>query len=504
MSRWSGATVALGAVLLTLTACSMPPEAIAPTPGPNGDQVPSDLSTFYNQQLDWRNCGDADCAKVVVPLDYADPSGPTIELAIVRIAAREEPLGSLFVNPGGPGGSAVDYARAAEYAFGDAVLDSFDIVGLDPRGVGLSAPVSCFTDAQIDELNEASINVDDASDRAAVADQYAEVGELCDAKGGALIDHMSTLDSARDLDIARAAVGDSTLNLLGKSYGSAIGAMYLRLFPMNLGRVVLDGVLPVDLDTVEITRTQAEAFEVATADFIEDCVTHDDCPFDQNPKVAIKELRDLLSDLDRNPLPTKDPERELNGSLASYAVLSYLYFPQIDYAPLRKGLAKAINDSDGTELLKMLDDRSSRSPDGEYLDNSTDAYFAVTCLDLPYEGSVDEAIALSEELVATAPTFGEGLGLGVLACKDWPAIGPTLPPLPTSTNAPVLIANPINDPATPFVWAKRLHEQLPNSRLVSWDTHNHTAYFEGSSCVDEVVEAFLLTGEAPELTECVS
>jgi len=504
MSRWRGATVALGAALLTLTACSSAQEAIAPSPGAGADQIPTDLSAFYDQQLDWRNCGNADCAKVLVPLDYADPSGATIELSIVRISAQGEPIGSLFVNPGGPGGSAVEYARVAEYAFGDAVLDSFDIVGLDPRGVGLSAPVSCFSDAQIDELNEASINVDDALDPAALADQYAEVGELCDANGGALIDHMSTVDSARDLDIARAAVRDSTLNLLGKSYGSAIGAMYLRLFPMNLGRVVLDGVLPVDLDAVEITRTQAEAFEVATADFIDDCVTKNDCPFDPDPVVAIEELRNLLNDLDQNPLPTKDPERELNGSLASFAVLSYLYFPQIDYPSLRKGLAKAVNDGDGTELLTMLDERSNRSPEGKYLDNSTDAYFAVTCLDLPYEGSVEEAIALSEELVATAPTFGEGLGLGVLACKDWPAVGPPVPPLPQTTNAPVLIANPINDPATPFVWAQRLHDQLPNSRLVSWDTHNHTAYFEGSSCVDEIVETFLLTGDAPELTECVS
>ena len=504
MSKWRGATVALGAALLTLTACSSAPEAIAPSPGTIAEQIPTDLSAFYDQQLDWRNCGNADCAKVLVPLDYADPLGPTIELSIVRIAAREEPLGSLFVNPGGPGGSAVEYARVAEYAFGDAVLDSFDIVGLDPRGVGLSAPVSCFTDAQIDELNEASIKVDDSSDPTALADEYAEVGELCDANGGALIDHMSTVESARDLDIARAAVGDSTLNLLGKSYGSAIGGMYLRLFPMNLGRVVLDGVLPVDLDTVEITRTQAEAFEVATADFIQDCVTKNDCPFDSNPVVAIKELRDLLNDLDRNPLPTKDPERELNGSLASYAVLSYLYFPQIDYPALRRGLAKAVNDGDGTELLTMLDERSNRSPEGKYLDNSTDAYFAVTCLDLPYEGTVKAAVALSDELAVTAPTFGEGLGIGVLTCKDWPAVGPPVPPLPQSTNAPVLVVNPINDPATPFVWAKRLHEQLPNSRLVSWDTHNHTAYFEGSSCVDEVVETFLLTGDAPELTECAN
>jgi pimeloyl-ACP methyl ester carboxylesterase len=440
----------------------------------------------------------------LVPLDYADPSGPTIELSIVRIAAREKPIGSLFVNPGGPGGSAVDYARVAEYAFGDAVLDSFDIIGLDPRGVGLSSPVKCFTDEQLDELNEASISVDAVSDVQELADEYAEVGELCDANGGPLIDHMSTVESARDLDIARAAVGDSTLNLLGKSYGSAIGGMYLRLFPMNLGRVVLDGVLPVDLDTVEITRTQAEAFEVATADFIDDCVTHSDCPFDSNPIIAINELRDLLSDLDREPLPTKDPERELNGSLASYAVLSYLYFPKTYYPRLRAGLAKAINDGDGTELLTMLDERSSRSPDGEYLDNSSDAYFAVTCLDLPYGGTVDEAIALSDELSVTAPTFGEGLGIGVLSCKDWPAVGPSVPPLPQTTNAPVLIVNPTNDPATPFVWAQRLHDQLPNSRLVSWDTHNHTAYFEGSECVDKAVETFLLSGDAPELTDCVS
>jgi pimeloyl-ACP methyl ester carboxylesterase len=152
----------------------------------------------------------------------------------------------------------------------------------------------------------------------------------------------------------------------------------------------------------------------------------------------------------------------------------------------------------------MLDERLKRSPDGEYLDSSRDANLAVNCIDVPFEGTVVEAIELSEELAISAPTFGEGVGRGVLACRNWPAAGPAIPPPPLTINAPVLIVNPINDPATLFAWAQRLHEQLPNSRLVSWDTHNHTAYFAGSECVDDVVETFLLTGDAPELTECAS
>jgi pimeloyl-ACP methyl ester carboxylesterase len=423
---------------------------------------------------------------------------------MIRIPARGESMGSLFVNPGGPGASAVEYASVAEFVLGEAVLDSFDIIGVDPRGVGYSSPIECFTDEKRDQLIATSFSVGETVDLDELTRLYAEPGVLCREKGGQLLDHVSTVDAARDLDIARAAVGDSTLNFLGKSYGSALGGMYLRLFPMNLGRVVLDGVLPVDVDKVEITRRQAEGFEAATADFIRDCLTYADCPFGDSPVNALSQLRGFLAGLDENPLPTQDAGRPLNSSLAASAMLLYLYAPETDYPRLRKGLAAAINDNDGSDLLTMLDERVKRSPDGEYLDSSRDANLAVNCIDVPFDGTVREAIALSEELAISSPTFGEGVGRGILVCRDWPATGPAIPPLPSMTNAPVLVVNPKNDPATPFVWAQRVHEQLPNSRLVSWDAHNHTAYFAGSRCVDEAVETFLLTGEAPELTECAS
>lgn len=496
MSRLSGIAITLTASLIFLTACSSAQEAKAP--------IPTDLEPFYAQQLNWQECGGGDCAIVDVPLDYADPSGPTIELAIIRIPARGESMGSLFVNPGGPGASAVEYASLAEFVLGAAVLDSFDIIGVDPRGVGFSSPIACFTDEKRDQLVATSFTVHEGLSLEALARLYEEPGVLCRENGGQLLDHISTVDAARDLDIARAAVGESTLNFLGKSYGSALGGMYLRLFPMNLGRVVLDGVLPVDLDKVEITRGQAEGFEAAIVDFIGDCITHDDCPFGESQLNALSQLRDFLSGLDEKPLPTQDPGRPLNSSLAASAILMYLYAPKNDYPRLRAGLASAIIDGDGSELLTMLDERLKRSPDGEYLDSSRDANLAVNCIDVPFEGTVVEAIELSEELAISAPTFGEGVGRGVLACRNWPAAGPAIPPPPLTINAPVLIVNPINDPATLFAWAQRLHEQLPNSRLVSWDTHNHTAYFAGSECVDDVVETFLLTGDAPELTECAS
>ena len=406
------------------------------------------------------------------------------------------------MNPGGPGGSAVDYARAAPNIFGDVILDSFNVVGLDPRGVGLSEPIQCFTDEKIDELNSepfASVKTLSNTD---LELEYAELGNLCETNGGELLNHMSTIESAQDLDIARAAVGDDVLNYLGKSYGTAIGAAYIRLFPNTIGRVVLDGVLPIDIDAAEVTRTQAEAFEVATAHFIADCVTRDDCPFSPEPSVAVQELRDLFTSLDRAPVITTDPNRPLNGALLSRAVLSYLYFPEMDYPRLRAALAEVVNNQDGTAALALADERTNRGPEGEYLNNSTDAYFGVTCLDLPYQGSVQDARAFSAELAVIAPTFGEQLGLGVLACRNWPAVGPSLPPLPQSINAPILIANPANDPATPLLWAQRLNEQLPDSRLVVWNTHHHTAYTNGSRCVDEIVETYLLTGDAPTFAEC--
>lgn len=470
----------------------------APQPSPQPSGSPSaapDLSRFYEQQVKWTSCGDADCATIVAPLDYANPEGGTIDLAISRVKATGDRIGSLFVNPGGPGGSAVGYAKSADYIVSPSVREYFDIVGLDPRGVGLSDPVECLTDSQLDELGATDGTPDSAEEEQRVIDASALPGAGCARKSDPRFAHVGTVDAARDLDLARALVKDETLTYLGKSYGTMLGATYAELFPDRVGRMVLDGVLPASLDLVEVTKGQADAFEVAVLDFARDCLTHADCPFSGSPDRAVGQLQDWLASLDAAPIPGDD--RDLNEPLAAYAVLANLYFPGYDYPRLRAALAAAIERDDPTQVLDILDARISRGPDGRYLDNSTEAFYAVTCLDRPFTGTVDDVKALAEEWKATAPTFGPALAWGLLPCKDWPASSERVTRTVAEGSNPILIVSTRKDPATPYQWGTLLAGELENATLVTYEGVGHTAYGD-SACVDDAVDRYLLKGTVPK------
>ncbi len=512
----------LGASILVLSGCGLfgEPEAVPPTrpstiasTEATPSEVPSvgasaaasptpaapDLSRYYSQKVKWSNCGDADCATIVAPLDYSDPDGPTIDLAIARVKATGEKVGSLFVNPGGPGGSAVDYAKAATYIVSDDVRRNFDVVGLDPRGVGASDPVRCMTDLQMDQFGATDGTPDSAAEEQEILDVSRIPGEGCAKKSDPLYAHVGTADAARDLDLARALVGDETLSYLGKSYGTMLGATYAELFPDRVGRMVLDGVLPASLDLVEVTKGQADAFEVAVRDFARDCLQHSDCPLSGSPEAAVTQLQDWFAQLDRDPLPGRGSEtRDLNEPLGEYAVLSNLYFPGYDYPRVRSALRKAMGQGDPTEMFSILDNRISRSPDGRYVDNSTEAFYAVTCLDRPYTGTVDDVRGLAEAWKTSAPTFGPALAWGLLPCKDWPATGEQVTRTVAEGSNPILVVSTRKDPATPYEWGVQLADELDNARLVSYDGVGHTAYLEGSSCVDGAVDAYLLKGELPK------
>ena len=499
MTPWRQFSVLL-APLLLVTGCGTlfsSDDSTAPTPPVAASESPvsGDLADFYGQEVTWKNCGRADCATIQVPVDYADPTGPTVELAAARVKATGDRIGTLFVNPGGPGGSAVDYAKAAEYIVSDAIRESYDIVGVDPRGVGASDPVRCLTDEQVDELMAADGTPDSPAEEEAIISDSQLLGAQCDASENRLFAHMGTVDSARDLDIARAVVADPVLNFLGKSYGTMLGATYAELYPERVGRMVLDGALPASLDLVQVTKEQGEAFEVAFRDFVEDCLAAEDCPLGGTVDEAVQQLRDWIKSLDANPIPSGD--RDLNEPLASYAILSYLYFPSYDYDQLRPALAAAMNQRDAKPLLGLLDERISRAPDGRFLDNSTDAFYAVTCLDRPFTGTLEDVKRYEKEWAVTAPTFGPALAWGLLPCQDWPATAEAVTSTTATGSNPILVVSTTHDPATPYQWGVRLAEELENATLLSYDGYGHTAYYEQSSCIDDTVDAYLLQGTMP-------
>jgi len=489
------ALVAVAAALIS--GCSgttaMPPTAPA-LQSSQSESTSGELAEFYSQQVDWRNCGDADCTTFEVPLDYNDPQGERVELSMTKVRARGESIGSLFVNPGGPGGSAFEYAKAADFIVTDQVRDVFDVVGVDPRGVGLSETIRCLTDEQIDAQISADSTPDTELEESRLILDAGFIGQACKNEDNPLIAHMSTVEVARDMDIARALVGDPVMNLLGKSYGTAIGTTYIQLFPERVGRMVLDGVLPTNLNQLEVTKGQAEEFEVLLRYFVEDCLEQSDCPLTGSVDQGVQQIQQFLKDLDSNPLVAENG-RELTEGLATFAIVSYLYFPRYDFPDLRAGLNAAMSNGEPTQLLKLLDQRISRAPDGRYTDNSSDAFYAVSCLDLPVTQSVDEIRDFANQLEITAPTFGKALGWGVLACKDWPYTSEQRIEVTPNISAPVMLVATENDPATPAQWAQAVAKQMGNVELVIWEGgYNHTAYLEDSQCVTDRVDAYLLEG----------
>ena len=405
--------------LIVLSACTSDPEPeSSPTPVPSTSASASvDLAAFYNQDVDWNGCdGGFECANLTVPADYDNPDSGTLELEVVRLKAKD-PLGSLILNPGGPGGSGVDYARAARGVLTSQLVDAYDVVGFDPRGVVSSTPVDCLEDSELDVLFAADGTPDTPQEVAELAEASTLLGEGCQTLSPDIAPYMDTESAARDMDILRAVLGDEQLNYLGKSYGTYLGAQYAELFPDRVGRVVLDGVLPSSLNSDEITLGQAKAFDEVLRRFVEDCITQEDCPLPRDVDAGVARIQQFLADLDQDPLPGIG-DRVLTEALGTYAILSYLYFPPTDWDVLRFGLETAF-DGDGSVLMDMMDSRIQRRPDGTFDNNGNEAFYAVSCLDRPAVGGVDHAEQLAAGLgdrgprVRAVPGLGEPAVLGV-------------------------------------------------------------------------------------------
>ncbi len=476
---------------------------LAPTPTPDdGSTEPpaADLASFYSQELTWESCrGDFECATLSVPIDYQEPAGETIGLALLKVPAADpaSQVGSLVVNPGGPGAPGTSYAENSSFAFRQQLLDAFDIVGFDPRGTGGSDPVDCISDSALDDFVAADPDPDSPEEGQELQQSLEAFHQGCVDNSDDLIGHVTTIEAARDMDVLRAALGESQLIFFGASYGTKLGATYADLFPDKVGRLVLDGAVDLSIDSRQLSLEQAGGFEVALRSYVQDCVDGGDCFLGDTVDDGLTTIQDLIAGVDEEALPTQ-LERPLEVGNAFYGLVAPLYNREY-WEILDQALEMAIDDGNGTLLLRLSDIYESRNDDGTYSDNSAEAIYAVNCIDDPYSITADEVpdeIAAFEE---SSPTFGAVFAWGLMGCHGVQTQATeTDDEINGAGAAPIVVVGTTRDPATPYQWAVHLADQLESGVLVSRDGDGHTGYNAGNDCVDEAVEGYLIDGTVPQ------
>jgi pimeloyl-ACP methyl ester carboxylesterase len=479
------------------------PKAHRTTPPPRpasssaSPTVTGSLASFYDQKLDWSGCGDGfQCATMTVPLDYAKPGKRSIHVAVIRLpASGHHKIGSLVINPGGPGGSGIDYGRYARYIFPKQVRARFDIVSFDPRGVGKSTPVHCLTDHQLDRQIAVDPTPDSAAEKRKLVSSSKFFGQQCAKKVGWLLPHVSTLDEARDMDVLRAAVGDAKLTYLGKSYGTYLGAKYAQLFPHHVRTLVLDGALDPSLTTEKLNAVQAGGFETNLDDFVANCVHDGGCPLGGSKTAAEHAITKLAHRVDAHPLPGPDG-RTLGPGEFFEGLASGLYSPSTGWPALEIGLRQAENGKGGG-LLTLSDQLTGRQANGHY-NNEVEANTAINCVDRPAPKKLSAYAAQAHRLAGKDPHFGAAIAYSSLTCAYWP-VPPVEQPHPVHAKGapPILVVGTTQDPATPYVWAQALAHQLDSGVLLTYDGNGHTAYARGSSCIDDAVDTYLVSAKPP-------
>ena len=456
-------------------------------------------------RIAWSSCyskiGPFQCGNLQVPLDYDQPNGPTISLAVVRLPATDQAhrIGSLFLNPGGPGGSGVVYTVfAGPSLYTDEVRARFDLVGFDPRGVANSMPAAwCNSDADNDRLR-ADPTVEYTQEGVDhIEKENKEFVQRClDKMGKEFLENLGTANVAKDLEAIRVGLGDDKLTYLGYSYGTRIGALYAEDYPDKVRAMILDGAVDPNADQIEEEIRQAAAFQKAFDNYATDCAQNPDCPLGTDPAKATDVYKSLVEPLVKHPAETKDP-RGLSYSDAIVGTILPLYSPNL-WRHLTQALSE-LRDGTGDTMLAMADLYMGRDAKGHY-NNSTDVRVAVNCMDKPH--ITDRAKIVEEDRrvreVAPFMNYGEFTGLAPLdTCAFWPvpATGDqheiNVKGLP-----PILVVSTTNDPATPYKAGVDLAQQLGGT-LLTFEGTQHTVVFQGNSCVDDIATRYLLDVTVP-------
>ena len=499
------AGLAVASVALSGCLYAAIPQGVEPRPvttnTPDTDGVAAELLPFYEQTLDWAPCdtGPAgfDCTYVTAPLDWENPADGEIELSVVRHQATNTPIGSLLTNPGGPGGSGASFILdSLSYAVGADLIENYDVIGFDPRGVGDSTAVQCFDAEDMDSyLYDIPENPRGSDEwEAELTERNKEFAEACEANSEGILPFVTTINSARDMDLIRAVLGDKQLNYLGYSYGTFLGATYANLYPEKAGRLVLDGAIDPAVSGLDVGTTQALGFESALRAYMQNCLDSGSCPFNGTVDEAMSDLGALLASVDRTPLENGDG-RMLGADSLMTGIIVTLY-SEDSWTVLTQALDGALQGD--PEVAFFLADSYNAREGGVYVDNSSEAFRAYNCMDYPVENDQTAEDASMAKIEKGAPTIAPYWS-GPDSCEVWP-----YPPTGTRGEihaegaGPILVVGTTNDPATPYEWSVSLAEQLEEGVLITRVGEGHTGYNKGNLCVNDAVESFFLDEVVPE------
>ena len=504
----------------SLAACTSSGKTEPPAPTteshPPSGPVPAGLERFYGQSLSWADCApyatsedsrsafqakDVQCARLTVPLDYAKPTGDTITLGLLRHKATGDRIGSLVVNPGGPGASGmVAAAGLAKPAAGTGLGKRFDLVGFDPRGIGASQPaIHCLTDQERD-ADRADDSETDGSPAGVLKQESQEkdFAAKCAQRtddGTGMLANVGTRDVVKDLDVLRSVLGDEKLTYLGYSYGTRIGSAYAEAFPKNVRAMVLDGAVDPEQDAVESLVAQGQGFGTAFTQFAKWCTAQQDCALGQDPNTAVQAFQALVRPLIDFPVPVGDG-RKLSYEDATTGVIQALYQESL-WDTLNTGLNE-LKQQRGATLEKLADIYNERDSDGKY-GTTQDAFTAIRCVDDPRVTDPQVILKAQEEYVRVAPFLDDGRPASAArdACAFWPVPNTSEPHVPNVEGlAKTLVISTTNDPATPYQAGVNLAKGLKGA-LLTYEGTQHTVFLQGVKCVDEAGTDYLVDGTLP-------
>lgn len=436
----------------------------------------------------WADCGGGlECAEFDVPVDYDDPDGDTLTLSISRAPATGDRIGALFVNPGGPGGEASGFAGNLAAALPDEVTDRFDIVGVDPRGLG-ATEFDCGVDPH--ELYDLDYTIDSEDDETTLLDVSQDYADACDQQGGDLLPHLGTRNVARDIDAVRAAMGDEQANLLMYSYGTAIAQVYAEEFPDRVRAMVIDGVLELGPTGVETAVAQAGGFEQALGSFVDACNSDESCPIAPDAEEALDQL---IAEVEEEPVPASP--RDLGPGELQVGLGQALYSESL-WPSLASAIANGL-EGQGDGMVALADDYIERS--------DFDLYFAVNCIDFAWPDSPEELLEDGAAANDDAPHFGEAIVNDYVRCAMWPTAADPLGEVTIDDIPPALVVGTTNDPATPYDQAVRVADAIDGAVLLTYEGEGHGVVANGVACIDDAVATYLVDLELPdEGTTCSS